>query len=70
MDTPCINICAMEEDTGLCAGCWRTLDEIMAWPGLSRAERRRIMATLDARRQDEASSLIATAAVLTAGVRP
>ena len=50
MDTPCIKICTMEGDTGLCAGCWRTLDEIMAWSSLSSAERRRIMAALDARR--------------------
>ena len=50
METPCVKICTMEEDTGWCAGCWRTLDEIMDWTSLSAGERRRIMASLDARR--------------------
>ena len=29
--SPCINICRMVPDTGLCEGCMRTIDEIVAW---------------------------------------
>jgi len=29
--SPCVNICRMEAASGLCAGCWRTIDEIAAW---------------------------------------
>ena len=29
--SPCVNICRMEASSGLCAGCWRTIDEIAAW---------------------------------------
>ena len=29
--SPCINICRMEPNTGLCEGCMRTIDEIVAW---------------------------------------
>jgi len=29
--SPCINVCEMEPDTGLCRGCMRTLAEIAAW---------------------------------------
>lgn len=29
--SPCINVCEMEAATGLCRGCMRTLDEIVAW---------------------------------------
>lgn len=29
--SPCISICKMDAQTGLCEGCWRTLDEIAGW---------------------------------------
>lgn len=29
--SPCINLCQMAPATGLCQGCLRTIDEIVAW---------------------------------------
>ena len=29
--SPCISVCQIHEDTRLCAGCFRTLEEIGAW---------------------------------------
>lgn len=29
--SPCTSVCRMSGDTGLCEGCFRTLDEIVAW---------------------------------------
>lgn len=29
--SPCINLCQIAPDTGLCKGCLRTIDEIVAW---------------------------------------
>ena len=29
--SPCINVCKMSPVTGLCEGCLRTIDEIVAW---------------------------------------
>jgi predicted Fe-S protein YdhL (DUF1289 family) len=29
--SPCISVCRMSEQTGLCEGCFRTLDEITGW---------------------------------------
>lgn len=29
--SPCINVCQMSPRTGLCLGCMRTIDEIIAW---------------------------------------
>jgi predicted Fe-S protein YdhL (DUF1289 family) len=29
--SPCISLCEMAPDTGLCKGCLRTIDEIVAW---------------------------------------
>jgi predicted Fe-S protein YdhL (DUF1289 family) len=55
METPCVSVCVLEPDTGLCAGCARTLDEIARWATMTADERRRIMAELpDRRRPSEA----------------
>ena len=48
--SPCISICVIDEPTGLCAGCYRTLDEIAGWIDLSAAERRSVVANLALRR--------------------
>lgn len=48
--SPCINVCRMNPDTALCEGCYRTLDEIAAWSGLSAEEKRGVLARLPARR--------------------
>ena len=29
--SPCISLCQMDKQTGLCQGCMRTIDEIIAW---------------------------------------
>ncbi|HEX2726455.1 MAG TPA: DUF1289 domain-containing protein [Beijerinckiaceae bacterium] len=49
ISTPCIGICILDPDTGRCEGCGRTLEEVAGWLRMSEAERRRIMAELDAR---------------------
>jgi len=48
--TPCVSICEMDARTGLCRGCFRTLDEIAAWSGLDHDARRAVMAELPVRR--------------------
>lgn len=48
--SPCINVCKMNPDTALCEGCWRTLDEIAAWSGMSPEEKRAVLARLAGRR--------------------
>jgi predicted Fe-S protein YdhL (DUF1289 family) len=47
--TPCVRICVIDDASGLCAGCGRTLAEIGAWLGFSDAERRAVMAELPSR---------------------
>lgn len=41
--TPCVNICVIHPEAGICAGCYRTRDEIAAWGGLTNDQRRAIM---------------------------
>jgi predicted Fe-S protein YdhL (DUF1289 family) len=48
--TPCVQVCVVDGDSGLCLGCHRTLAEIARWSRFSDAERDRIMAELPARR--------------------
>jgi len=48
--SPCVSICFIDPPTGLCAGCYRTLDEIAAWSNFSAAERRAVLAAVRKRR--------------------
>lgn len=38
--SPCISLCEMAPENGLCRGCLRTIDEIVAWGGASDDEKR------------------------------
>jgi len=49
--SPCINVCRIDADSGLCAGCRRTLDEIAAWSRLDDARKRIVWAQLARRRR-------------------
>ena len=48
--SPCIDVCRMNPDTGLCEGCLRTLDEIAAWSTLGAAEKRAVLGQLPSRK--------------------
>ncbi|MBC7942073.1 MAG: DUF1289 domain-containing protein [Chitinophagaceae bacterium] len=50
MTSPCIDICHMDEATGWCAGCLRTLDEIALWSVLDDEDMRAVLAVLSLRR--------------------
>lgn len=49
IDSPCINICMVHPDSGLCTGCLRSIDEITRWSKMSPQERAEITLTLPAR---------------------
>ncbi len=51
--SPCVGVCALDAATGHCIGCYRTAEEVGAWPSatvrdklaiLSRCETRRLAA--------------------------
>lgn len=44
--SPCNKVCVMNEATGLCRGCYRTLDEIARWGEMNDAERREVIEKL------------------------
>ncbi|HLZ84255.1 MAG TPA: DUF1289 domain-containing protein [Caulobacteraceae bacterium] len=47
--TPCVKVCVVDGESGLCLGCFRTLAEVAAWSRLGEAEREAIMADLPGR---------------------
>ena len=49
ISSPCIRVCILDPETGLCEGCGRTTEEIARWFRMSEAERLAIMATLPER---------------------
>jgi hypothetical protein len=49
IESPCIKICAIHPEAGLCVGCLRTLGEIAAWSAMGHAARAAVMADLPAR---------------------
>jgi predicted Fe-S protein YdhL (DUF1289 family) len=48
--SPCIYVCRIDQKTGFCQGCWRTLAEISFWTRMSEAERLAVMEDLPRRR--------------------
>lgn len=48
-NSPCVNICRIDADTGWCVGCARTIEEIAAWSRWTAAERERVWAVLPSR---------------------
>ena len=53
--SPCIGICAVDDLSGLCLGCFRNMDEISQWWDMNDAERSKVMSQLADRQMDNAS---------------
>jgi predicted Fe-S protein YdhL (DUF1289 family) len=50
VESPCINVCRMDEDTGLCLGCFRTIEEIAIWSRATNEQRLRVLLAVERRR--------------------
>jgi prolyl-tRNA editing enzyme YbaK/EbsC (Cys-tRNA(Pro) deacylase)/predicted Fe-S protein YdhL (DUF1289 family) len=48
--SPCNGVCRLNAATGLCEGCFRTLDEIAAWPRMEERDKRALWRQLDKRK--------------------
>ncbi len=48
--TPCVKVCIVDAESGLCLGCQRTLMEIAGWARLDEDARDRLMVELPGRR--------------------
>lgn len=48
--SPCIDVCRMDAQSGLCEGCLRTVDEIAGWAAASDEKKLLILAAVAQRR--------------------
>jgi predicted Fe-S protein YdhL (DUF1289 family) len=48
--SPCTKVCTLDSATGLCRGCYRTLDEIAAWSALDDGAKRDVLDAIAVRR--------------------
>ena len=48
--SPCISVCQVDNATGCCIGCYRSIDEIREWPILTADEKRAALARIAERK--------------------
>ena len=48
--TPCVMVCAVDGESGLCLGCFRTLQEIATWSRMTDEARAAVMTDLPGRK--------------------
>ena len=48
--TPCVKVCVVDGESGLCLGCYRTLAEVAGWARFSDDQRSALMSDLPGRR--------------------
>jgi len=51
IESPCISVCVLDDDTGFCKGCWRTRDEVAIWSRVDNVTRLEILERLRQRRR-------------------
>ena len=49
-DSPCIDICTIDRDSGECIGCGRTVEEINNWANFDNLKKKQILENLNARK--------------------
>ena len=52
-DSPCIDICQMDPESGLCVGCGRTIEEIANWSSYTNEKKKNILKQLKSRNNDD-----------------
>lgn len=53
IQSPCIGVCSMDDSTGLCQGCYRTMDEIQGWWDLDNTQKQAVI-DLASQREEQA----------------
>lgn len=50
--SPCIKVCEMDYLTGLCRGCFRTLEQIGKWSSMSDIDKLEVLKEVEYRKRD------------------
>jgi len=53
VSSPCIGVCFIEQRSGLCRGCFRTLAEISDWIEMTPEQKRATLELLPARKAEQ-----------------
>ena len=53
--SPCIGVCAMNETTGYCHGCFRTIDEIREWWDMPEQSKQIVLVAIESRQTEGVS---------------
>ena len=53
--SPCISVCRMNPQSGLCEGCLRSIEEIAQWGNVGDELKRAILKRIEQRREQGAS---------------
>ncbi|MDP4836982.1 MAG: DUF1289 domain-containing protein [Burkholderiales bacterium] len=43
IESPCVDICQLNPASGVCLGCFRTMDEISVWVEMSDDDKREVL---------------------------
>jgi len=54
--SPCVSVCVMDAESGLCRGCYRSLDEITRWSAMRDAEKRKVIVAVGEREKSQKGS--------------
>ncbi|MEZ0238348.1 MAG: DUF1289 domain-containing protein [Methylophilaceae bacterium] len=55
LSSPCIGVCRMDSEAGVCSGCLRTRDEIAAWSKMPDEQKRQLLQVLERRLAESVS---------------
>ena len=50
--SPCVSVCTIDDQTGFCLGCARTLDEIRDWLIMTPEQKHELLAVLNERQKN------------------
>ena len=50
--SPCIGVCSMDDSTGFCQGCYRTMNEIQQWWDLDNTQKQ-VVINLASEREEQ-----------------
>ncbi len=56
--SPCVKVCEIDHSSGLCRGCWRTLDEIAGWLTFTSTEKREVLQLIESRKSTKAQEAV------------
>ena len=55
IQSPCIGVCTVDDSTGMCLGCYRTIDEIKGWWDMNPKDQKNLLIAIEERQTKQVS---------------